>query len=208
MQVWFRRTNFKRSGRSVADMPDSTVFTWRYSMTMNVLTRFPYSRRYYLRHPLKFAKTAVRNVSDAAARVKLGYCSSDVWDMCDYLMEIIPSMLVHFVSGCDSYPDTDEFPTYESWIDYIVETASIFREASEAQTVQVNQYKDDFMNMMRAVRWEKNVGGNLVTTYDLDSFARLRDDYFSREREIEDWRNARRNEAFARLSHILRNLWD
>lgn len=95
---------------------------------MNVLTHFPYNKRYYLTHPWDFFQQCRYNLQRAWKRVTKGYCGMDVCEMYSFLLELIPNML-------DEIRETDVgYPvrlTHEQWQSTLEEMSKLFRGAVE-----------------------------------------------------------------------------
>jgi len=179
-------------------------------MSLNELTYYPHSKRYYLTHPWKIFKQMYRNCRAGWLRATRGYSYGDKWDMDTWFLEIIPNMLDDLAdTGC-SYPGTPEFPTHESWKEYLHKLASDLRLCTEDAADGLNEYYDDFVNNLKLESLHiKDENGNIVTRLDESpEHKELSRKYFDRCKEISEEQEAIREEAFARLAHILPTLWD
>ena len=95
---------------------------------MNVLTYFPYTKRYYLTHPWRFFRQCWYNLYHAWERVTKGYCGLDVCEMCSFLLELIPNMLDELKENNVGYPVN---MTEEQWHSILEEMSKLFRDAVE-----------------------------------------------------------------------------
>jgi len=73
----------------------------------------------YVNHPNKMKKQ----------RIECGFCDADWWNMDDYLIKLLPAMLRRLANKTIAYPGTEEFPTPESWTEYLESTAELFEHA-------------------------------------------------------------------------------
>lgn len=62
----------------------------------------------------------------AYQRVTRGYCDYDWWDADTYLTQLFIDILKEFINHGNSYPGTDEFPTFELWTNYLQEIVNLF----------------------------------------------------------------------------------
>lgn len=97
-------------------------------MNMNVLTYFPYTKRYYLTHPWRFFRQCWYNLYHACERVTKGYCGLDVCEMSSFLLELIPNMLDKIKEINVGYPVN---MTEEQWHSTLEEMSKLFRNAVE-----------------------------------------------------------------------------
>lgn len=97
-------------------------------MNMNVLTYFPYTKRYYLTHPWRFFRQCWYNLYHAWERVTKGYCGLDVCEMSSFLLELIPNMLDKLKEINVGYPVN---MTEEQWYSTLEEMSKLFRDAVE-----------------------------------------------------------------------------
>lgn len=67
----------------------------------------------------------MRGFKYAAQRIRKGWCESDVWNLDLYLESIIIDTLRQLADVSHGYPGNDEFPTFESWQNWLRETADM-----------------------------------------------------------------------------------
>lgn len=97
-------------------------------MNMNVLTYFPYTKRYYLTHPWEFFQQCWYNLQRVWKRATKGYCGMDVCEMYSFLLELIPNMLDEIREADVGYP---AHMTHEQWQSVLEEMSKLFRDAVE-----------------------------------------------------------------------------
>ena len=104
----------------------------RITSTMRIsLCPFSYRPSYYLRHPLVFLKEIRTLVVNAYHRMRYGYAWVDLWNMDDYLGQLVPNMLRDLANKSSGYPCTDEFPDPETYKVYLRALAILFLIAEE-----------------------------------------------------------------------------
>lgn len=164
-------------------------------MKMNALTYFPFSARYYLRHPFKFLKECKTNIKNAWMRIARGWCWMDLWNMNDHLLEIIPDMLKELAAKGEGYPGKAPFETPEKWHYWLVSLAEDFESCREEVVENQNEYYKDYLK-----QFEDGNFNNEVTKLDKR--------YFAREVELYEQMRARRSNAFNRMAQFFDLLWD
>lgn len=95
------------------------------------LCPFSYRPSYYLRHPLVFLREIKILVANAYHRMRYGFAWVDLWNMDDYLGQLIPNMLKELANRSSGYPCTDEFPDPETYKVYLRALAILFLIAGE-----------------------------------------------------------------------------
>ena len=95
---------------------------------------FSYRKSYYLIHPWKWFKDLKILAKNAHHRMRYGYAWIDLWNMDDYLGQLIPNMLEMLAEKAYAYPGTDEFQEYEDWIKYLKDLSAEFRLAMDEKT--------------------------------------------------------------------------
>lgn len=148
--------------------------------------------RYYIRHPIRFFREIKDNIENTHKRITRGWAYSDVWGMEEWFYDVIPDMLDYLADHSHGYPGNEEFPTYESWAKYLHNIANDLRLCSEESADKMNEYYDEMIN----------------TSYKSEKYKELSKKFYERYNEIYDEQEAIREEALARLAHILPTLWD
>ena len=67
----------------------------------------------------------------AYQRASKGYCDNDLWDLSNYYLDILYNSLNELANRHVGYPGNDNFPTSESWEDYLRKMARCFYRANE-----------------------------------------------------------------------------
>lgn len=148
--------------------------------------------RYYIRNPLKFLKETRNNIVNAYRRVTRGWGYGDVWNMDCWFYNTIPDMLDYLADHGWGYPYNEEFQDPESWKKYLHNIASDLRLCTEDAADKMNEYYEEYMN----------------ADYHSEKYLELGKKYYKRWDEITQEQEAIREEAMARLAHIMPNLWD
>lgn len=164
---------------------------------VNVLTDFPYSKRYYLTHPWKFFKDCYLNIKYAKQRICRGWCWVDMIDMNDYLMEIIPDMLRCMARDSWGYPGREPFETPEKWSAWLYYIAGELEECKEENYEKRNEYYEEYMKQFE----DPNRNINSPQT-ELDK------KYFAREKELYEEAVKRRTKALTEAIKFWDYLWD
>lgn len=80
---------------------------------------FPYSKSYYLRHPLRYLKHLIGNLKWAWQRAMRGWDDTDGIDVTWFMANIIPQMLFYLLEhnkiDWDWNPDSDGKETENEW---------------------------------------------------------------------------------------------
>jgi hypothetical protein len=67
----------------------------------------------------------------AYQRATRGYADCDIWNMDQWLLELLPAALNHLADHHYGFPGDEEFPTDEAWVNYLKEIAQLFYQANE-----------------------------------------------------------------------------
>lgn len=117
-------------------------------MNMNVLTYFPYTKRYYLTHPWEFFQQCWYNLQRVWKRATKGYCGMDVCEMYSFLLELIPNMLDEIREADVGHPVR---MTHEQWQSVLEEMSKLFRDA-----VEVDDFDTQLAEECNKPREERN----------------------------------------------------
>lgn len=162
---------------------------------MNVLTDFPYSKIYYLKHPWKFFKECYYNIKYAKQRICRGWCWTDMINMNDYLINVIIGMLRCMARDSSGYPGREPFETPEKWISWLYYIAGELEECKEENYEKRNEYYEDYMK--RLDDW--------ITNRELTDEDRK---YFDRGKELAAEAVERRTKALSEIVRYWDYLWD
>lgn len=164
-----------------------SVFSWSYS------------KRYYRLHPWIWIKELFDNIRAGWMRATRGYCYSDIWNWDSWFLEIVPTMLHILANEGQAYPGSSDFPTPESWHDWLQQISANFISCREEEQEKRNQYRDDFMN---------EIDKHFSTNPPLSSSNEIAQLYFNREKEIFDESQTVLRDTFLELSKHFYQIWD
>lgn len=178
----------------------------------NVLIDFTYRKRYYLLRPWKFFKECWINIQNAWYRITRGIAPIDLWSFDTHLENIIPYGLRWLADNSHGWPQSEEFPEFEDWANYLRKLANDWDYAFKDWTEydKENEYDKDFHSLMESLtHHEKKQDGMWHTWIDeTPEYLVLRDKYNAREKEIIEKYKGLRHECFVRLEKIWETLWD
>ena len=84
-------------------------------------------------HPLEFFSSLWKYLRARYLRGKYGWAPCDTWNMDYWFLKVIPEMLDYLAEHTHTYPGTDEFPTFESWQEWLRKTADNLRSCTEEE---------------------------------------------------------------------------
>lgn len=101
-------------------------------------------------------RTIGNHIKWGRQRLTHGYCDADVWNFDSYLAEVIPAGLRKLAIHGMSYPGSTEFPTFETWAEYLNDTADMIEWGSkDPDEVNENpfpvgtpEYRDQYMKIL------------------------------------------------------------
>jgi len=162
---------------------------------INPLTDFPFNKRYYLTHPWKFFNDCWSNLKNAKMRIIRGWCWSDLWNMDNYLMEIIPDMLRTLASDGQTYPGREPFETPEKWHSWLYYAADELDSCKEENYEKKNEYYEAYIKRLKD--WKLN-----AETAEEDK------KYFTRDIELHKEAIAKRTKILSEIIKYFDWLWD
>ena len=178
----------------------------------NVLTDFPYRKSYYITHPWVFIRDCWDNLRGAWYRITRGIAPVDLWNFDTHLENLIPYGLRWLAEHSHGWPQSEEFPEYEDWENYLRKLADEWEYAFQENVgdKNENEYYDEFHAL-----WKENG----ISYKDKDGFIchrieenpetlEIRTKYFAREEEIAQQHMSLQHECFTKLEHIWGSLWD
>lgn len=172
---------------------------------LNVLTDFPYAKRYYLIHSWLFLKECWWNLKAAWQRATKGHAWRDSAEMHEYLLNLIPSMLRDIADGI-SYPCSEEFPNHESWQKFCNDLAAKFESAQEENCYEKNEYNEQFLTAFD-ILYNKSPYITMTYTMTEEEAEEICRKYHARENEIDEERVRIVKEAFNTLVEYYFELW-
>lgn len=139
-------------------------------------------------------KSWFTNQVAAKQRAKRGYCTDDVWDCGDSIVNYIINVLCEFRNKAQGYPD-QYFDTMEEWIGYIDKIIDLL-EYSRQDLDKLNEFAAAYYEVIK-VDEKKRTEEEQMTI----------DKYYERRAEIYEEQAARRKVAFAKLAAHLSEIW-
>ena len=157
--------------------------------------KLSYRKKYYFLHPIQFIKEIFGMIRDMFHRAKYGWAYSDVWNLNDWLIGILPPMLRHMADyGC-AYPGDVKFDTPEKWNDWLHSMADVLESLQEENWYGQNEYEKEWSE----IPFKKH----LTEEEEI-----LRQAYWDREIELETNRQNLQQKTFKELIENLDCLWD
>lgn len=163
-------------------------------------------------HPLRRLRETRRNLKWAWQRIRYGASDGDVWDFEEYLEALIPYGIRKLAREGNGWPQSEEFPTYESWRDYLLKFADKWDVAFKGldEILEENEYAAALHTMTRPLYHRKENEDGTVNTWveETDEYKELRKKYWERMRELNEQYTKAREECWRELGKIAPNLWD
>lgn len=151
--------------------------------------------------PIKYPSNLVANIKMffksckwAYQRAKQGYADKDIWGFDGYLTEIMENGIRELAANSYTYPGNEEFPTPESWTNYLNKIADLLHGSREDTDVYSNIYEGDYD------KWILEHGWNSKNPWS--------EAYLDREKEIQAKRQRDFDEAWNMIHHVYNRLWD
>lgn len=163
---------------------------------INVFTNFPYSKHYYLTHPHKFVSECWTNLQNAWYRATRGWSYQDLWNMNDYLIDIMIDMLRNLAHENHAYPGVEPFETPEKWTSWLYYIAGELEASKEENYERRNEYYDEYTKQFEDENW-----ANREST-EIDKL------YFARDKELAAEAKSRRDKALVALATYWDMLWN
>lgn len=174
----------------------------------NSVFAFPYRKRYYLTHPLKWFKQLGHNIRAAWMRCTRGWCYYDVWDWDNWFMHTVPPMFRHLAEyGC-GYPGFEPFETPEKWHDWLIKMADQIENCTEDAQEKNNEYYEEYIEHIMD-NWEPpKKDENGFYTYPHHERTELDEKYFAREKELGEKAEEDIKDALNQIGENFYRLWD
>ena len=160
---------------------------------INVFTNFFYTKRYYLTHPYKFIRECWINLKNAWYRATRGWSYQDLWNMNDYLIDIMIDMLRNLARDHCAYPGIEPFETPEKWTSWLYYIAGELEASKEDNYERRNEYYDEYMKQFEDKNYEST---------EIDKL------YFARDKELATEARERRTKALIEVIKFWDYLWD
>lgn len=150
-----------------------------------------------------FFKYLPRKIKWFYQRGKRGYSDNDVWDLDYWFLNVIVPMLKQLNKSNISYPAN---LTMEEWHKILNKMIFYFTEANEETSSKQNEYDKAF----RDILWNngKLVDPDNMTKEEKINYNNIKHKYFQREKELDLYRNKKKQQAFTLFSKYFWHLWD
>ena len=170
---------------------------------MNVLNVFnqSYSPWKYPSNWIRNGRLFFRQFKWAFQRVTRGFCDTDVWDLDSHLTEYLAQTIEYLAKTSISYPGTKEFPTPESWTNYLME---IVNKLKYAVSDVPNEYEEAWLKTWNSKSFEEVLNNRGNTPEE----QKIIDDFLNKENENELSKIKAQNEALVMIFHVYNQLWD
>ena len=161
--------------------------------------------------PFDFAMQIKRELKWAWQRVTRGYDDQIFWSFDSYLDQIIIKDLEWMLANRNGSPVLEgwtEDDCHEKWTQTLMEMLRYLKQSTDQHCDEVNEYEDlvDFDSYF--VPCEDN---KLLTMHYKDMSIKaeeIRDKYYLRSRDIDEYKAANHKKAMAMLCMYYRHLWD
>ena len=173
-------------------------------MNNNALTYFPMRPKYYLLRPWKFFRQVYLNLRVAWQRATRGWADSDVWDMDEWFLDVIPQMLRHLATEGNGYPGDGSFPTPEAWHDYLNSVADVLESLSEENWDNQNEYEKIFFALIDS-QYENRKSLSKEAKQERDE---IRKKYYDKEKELYERRKRLLVDGLSAMGQHFFSLWD
>lgn len=157
--------------------------------------------------PWKYPSNWARNIRVffrqfkwAYQRATRGFCDYDYWDLDIYLSELMAQSIKELAEKTHSYPGTEEFPTYESWRDYLYKIADLLRYSLNED--MPNEFEEAWL-----ATWENKDIYDAINNKSPEE-REITNKYLDKEYENECLKRKAQNEALDMIKHVYNNLWD
>ena len=178
---------------------------------MNELNVYTYRRpaRFYLCHPLRAVRDFFRRLRWARQRAVRGYADTDVWDMDEWFLRVLPPML-RDLADSDGYPGDPPFDTESKWTRWLNRMADDIESLQEDWGETRNEYEPEHRKLVEEKRQviRDEHGFKSVSYAELtDEERALQSMWMTRIEELNKEKLAFTKKIFAELAEHFYNLW-
>lgn len=172
---------------------------------LNVWKMFP-KGRYFLFHPINYIRDLFYPIKYAWQRCYRGYADMDLFNMDQYLIELLPKMLDDLADCAHGHPCSSSFgfSSHQEWKDYLKSISTHFKNANEDTCPEKNEYEQMFS--YADVTETKHPDGTISIVSNAPE--ELRKNYWNRTVEINQYRERELSKALEMLSPAFFALWD
>lgn len=136
----------------------------------------------------------------AYQRITRGFCDYDVWDLDSHLSELLIQTIKQLAKTSHGYPGTEEFPTYESWENYLVD---IVHKLEYSLNDLPNEYETAWLKT-----WENENLDKIVKKDKTPEEEEITKKYLDKEAYNDKLKREAQNEALRMIYHVYNHLWD
>lgn len=169
---------------------------------LNVLTLSPGYNWKYPACWVKNIKFTFRKFKFAWQRITKGFSDWDVYDLDDFYTRIFVDSLKSYVENNNGWPQSNEFPEFEDYQNYIKQIIYHFEQSIEGHEDICNEYRADFEKYLDKKDFFKTIN-DPKTPEEEEICAK----YYKRDLEIAKYREENLNMALDMLKHIFSSLW-
>ena len=178
----------------------------------NVLTDFPFRLSYYLLRPWKFVRECWHNLQNAWFRITRGIAPVDLWSYDTHLNNQIPYALRWLADNSHGWPQSEQFPEYEDWAEYLRELANKWDYAFMDWVYygDENEYDKDYHALLDKLTVHEKDSNGFLRSYvkETPELLDLQEKYRAREQELIAKHQRMQHECWAAFEAIFNNLWD
>lgn len=169
-----------------------------------------YSTRYYLTHPWKYFHDIRVSIKNLWHRMRCGYAWVDLWNMDNYLDNLIPNMLEELANRSHGWPEGPEWPEFEDWQAEIRVMAMLWRIQGRDLVVDDDLFEQDFSayedgRLLEPIKHLPGYEKYLLTEEDKTAIAEPGENKWLR---VDTKARILREKLFARLAYMWPTLWD
>ena len=166
---------------------------------LNVFNTYWCPWKYPSNWPSNF-RVFFRQFKWAYQRITKGYCDFDYWDWDTWMSQLIAQSLKELADKTHGYPGTDQFPTYESWKDYLYNIVNLL-EFSLRDDLP-NEYEEAWMK-----KWEEK-DFDIINREDTPEEKEITDKYLAIENNNAILKKEAQDKALKLLIPIWNQCWD
>lgn len=156
-------------------------------------------------HPWRYPSNWISNIKIffrqfkwAYQRITKGFCDYDIWDMDVYLIQLLADGIKQLADTSWGYPCTEEFPTHESWQEYLYKICDLL---NYSLSELPNEYEEDWLKIWKERKLE-------AINHPTKEEKEISDKYLDLERKNDKLKIEAQNKALKMIYHIFNNLWD
>ena len=165
------------------------------------------SLRYKFTHPWVAIADGWRNLKAGWQRATKGYAPRDVWNTCDWFLEVFPAMLRDLANKGQSYPGIEPFEDAATWKAWLLKMADNLEWCREEVWEKDNEYEEEFMKQFDkdSGQWKRDEHGKLVYDHTQTEIDKL---YFARTKELSAKAHQQLQDSLSQISQNFFYLWD